>query len=270
MKINISNLNTIKVNIDAVEYPVNRIILQEQGQQPIDVYVKNDFATQCFTIESLVSNNSITFTKSNYAQITTMYVSEDNGETWAERSNNAGWVWSLPNIGDKLLIKGTATLYDSCKFSSTGNIKVYGNIMSLLYDDNFVGQTSLPQEQYVFYGLFNGCTTLVDASNLVLPATTLASRCYSTMFYGCISLVTAPTLPAATLAQNCYQEMFYGCTSLNYIKCLATDISASGCTRDWVKNVAASGTFVKASNMSSWPTYVNGIPNGWTVENATA
>ena len=60
--------------------------------------------------------------------------------------------------------------------------------------------------------------------------------------------------------------MFKDCTNLNYIKCLATDISATGCTTDWVSGVAATGTFVKDPSMSSWTVdSVSGIPTGWTV-----
>jgi hypothetical protein len=64
--------------------------------------------------------------------------------------------------------------------------------------------------------------------------------------------------------------MFYNCTNLNYIKCLATDISASNCTSNWVNGVAASGTFVKDPNIttSTWETGANGIPSGWTVQDA--
>ena len=59
--------------------------------------------------------------------------------------------------------------------------------------------------------------------------------------------------------------MFNGCTNLNSITCLATDISASSCTTNWLKNVAATGTFYKASSMTSWESGVSGIPTGWTV-----
>ena len=62
--------------------------------------------------------------------------------------------------------------------------------------------------------------------------------------------------------------MFAWCNLLNYIKCLATDISASNCTTGWVDGVAASGTFIKDTNMTSWTTGANGIPSGWTVQNA--
>ena len=115
--------------------------------------------------------------------------------------------------------------------------------------------------------MFNECTSLVTTQR-ILPATTLAHSCYAFMFSGCTSLTTAPELPATTLAGYCYSAMFDGCTSLNYIKCLATDISANNCTNYWVSSVSASGTFVKASSMSSWTTGNNGIPTGWSIENA--
>lgn len=102
-----------------------------------------------------------------------------------------------------------------------------------------------------------------------LPVTTLANSCYLAMFRDCTSLTTAPELPATTLASQCYQTMFYGCTNLTSITCLATDISAADCTSYWVSNVASSGTFIKAANMASWPTGMSGIPNGWTVQDAS-
>ena len=142
---------------------------------------------------------------------------------------------------------------------------------------------------YCYYYMFNGCTSLTTApelpattltencyngmfyrcSNLTsapaLPATTVIAGCYYYMFKGCTSLETAPILPATTLADTCYSYMFSGCTNLNYIKCLATDISAYYCTNGWVSNVASTGTFVKSPLMSDWTTGNSGIPAGWTV-----
>ena len=128
---------------------------------------------------------------------------------------------------------------------------------------NYLPFTSL--RYYCYSGMFQGCTSLTTAP--LLPATTLANGCYSGMFQGCTSLTTAPQLLATTLGSECYYEMFRGCTRLNYIKCLATNISASWCTTDWVNGVASSGTFYKASSMSSWTSGNNGIPSGWVVEN---
>ena len=114
--------------------------------------------------------------------------------------------------------------------------------------------------------MFWGCTSLTTAPS-ILPATTLADSCYNNMFRNCTSLTTAPVLPATTLESNCYTHMFQGCTSLNYIKCLATNTGATLCTSNWVNGVAATGTFVKDKDMSSWTTGVDGIPVNWEVEN---
>ena len=119
-----------------------------------------------------------------------------------------------------------------------------------------------------YYGMFNGCTALTTAPEL--PATTLADDCYHYMFNRCKNLTTAPELLAAKLKPGCYASMFQDCGKLNYIKCLATDVSAELCTTQWLWNVASSGTFVKAKGMDDWPQGINGIPNGWTVDTEEA
>ena len=50
---------------------------------------------------------------------------------------------------------------------------------------------------------------------------------------------------------------------------LATDISASDCLKDWLKDVASSGTFTKAASMTSLPSGSSGIPAGWTIVDYT-
>ena len=125
--------------------------------------------------------------------------------------------------------------------------------------------TTLAVECYA--SMFAFCNSLTGAP--ALPATALTKGCYQGMFNGCTSLTTAPDLPAPTLAENCYWFMFEEATNLNYIKCLATDISATQCLGNWVKNVqTTSGTFVKVSGIT-WPSGWNGIPNNWTVQNAS-
>ena len=126
--------------------------------------------------------------------------------------------------------------------------------------------TVLAEECY--RGMFWNCTGLTTVPSNLLPATTLKSDCYRDMFYVCKNLTTAPELPATTLTVLCYDSMFYGCTKLNYIKCLATDISAIYCTSGWLSGVASTGTFVKASSMTSWTEGNSGIPTGWTVQDA--
>lgn len=143
------------------------------------------------------------------------------------------------------------------------------------YDNMFIGctnLTSVPElpattlAESCYMGMFNQCNSLINAPEL--PATTLTRQCYRQMFAYCTSLTTAPALPATILYESCYESMFYNCLSLNYIKCLATDRSASYCTNKWLNTVSATGTFVKDPN-ASWPTGEGGIPNNWTVVDAT-
>lgn len=276
----------------------------------------------------------------------------DSGSTWNGLAKNT----NSPSVavGQKIMWKGnktpssTSSPYGIGTFSSTGRFSVEGNPHSLLWGDNFVGQTDLTGKKCAFYSLFSYCTGLTSASGLRLPATTLSDNCYYGMFggcgnlttvpsnllpattmksycyyamfnsctnlteapqlpattldydcytymfagctsittapelpattlgygcyygmfTGCTSLTTAPVLSATTLASQCYYAMFQDCTSLNSITCLATDISASNCTTNWVRGVAASGTFTKAASMTSWTTGTSGIPSGWTVQDA--
>lgn len=120
--------------------------------------------------------------------------------------------------------------------------------------------TTLSATSYSY--MFAGCTSLTTAPEL--PATTLGDYCYSFMFYGCTGLITAPVLSATTLGLCCYRDMFNGCTNLNNITCLATDLGIQG-TSNWVSGVSTTGTFTKASSMTSWTTGASGIPDGWTV-----
>ena len=270
--------------VDAV-YLGNSLVYSG-GTPPTPPVPPHDYSQDYLTFTALESG-TFQFTNS-------VDYSLDSGSTWTTLAANT----PTPSIaaGDKILWKATGLTPTSSsgigRFSSTGQFDVEGNAMSLLYGDNFVGETDLTGKNHAFIKLFSGCTGVTSAENMSLPATTLAERCYYQMFYGCTSLTTAPELPATTLANNCYwgmftyctslttaptlpaatlvsnsyREMFYGCTNLNYIKCLATNISANNCTTSWVTNVASNGTFVKDANMTSWPSGASGIPTNWTVQ----
>ena len=139
------------------------------------------------------------------------------------------------------------------------------------YGDMFYGCTSLTLApalpalslaKYCYSSMFFSCTNLVETPKL--PATTLADGCYSSMFSN-TNITKAPELMANILVNYCYSQMFRYCRQLTTIKMLATDISASGCLMFWSQDVASTGTFVKHSQMTTLPTGVSGIPDGWTV-----
>ena len=201
-----------------------------------------DYSRQYFTIESLEDNNSIFFGKSSSSAPTkTIYWSSDKA-TWNSVSSDTGTIKILSK-NEKIYIKGsnnsyaTSTVYNY--FSSTKKFNISGNIMSLIYSDNFVNKTFLASG-YAFHSLFKNCTTLVDISNLVLPATTLAGYCYSNMFYGCSSLTTAPSiLPATTLTIDCYRSMFDRCSSLTTAPELPATTLAQNCYRSMFYNCSS-------------------------------
>lgn len=198
-----------------------------------------DYSLEYFTIQSLEDNNAIRIIgalgsgqpdSSSLGTVATWYYSTDK-VNWTEFNVRNSTQYYNPNFitlnkNQKVYLKTTSQFYKTGitntygtstyqynYFKTTGNFKVYGNIMSLCYGDDFVNKTTLPWT-YTFYYLFSSCTKLVDASNLILPATTLTNYCYFYMFNNCTALTTAPELPATTLANGCYFYMFYGCTAL--------------------------------------------------------
>ena len=248
---------------------------------------KVDYSKEYLTFTALENDMTVSFNKK--ASAGTLNYSLDEGNTWTELTDTTPYI----NSGEKIIFKGNMTpvSYSGIGiYSTTKNFNVSGNIMSLLYGDDFVGQIDLTGRDFAFRYLFSGCT-VVNAKDLILPATTLANNCYERMFQDCKSLTSAPVLPATTLAEDCYSCMFYncksltsapelpattladwcysymfqGCSSLNYIKMLATDISANKCLNDWVSNVSPTGTFVKNKNATWNITGTSGIPSGWTV-----
>ena len=89
-----------------------------------------------------------------------------------------------------------------------------GDCMSLLFGDETKDCFSLADNNHAFRNLFNGNDRLVDASELSLKALDLGTHSYYGMFAGCTNLVEAMDLPDNRLANNCYQSMFQGCTNL--------------------------------------------------------
>lgn len=133
-------------------------------------------------------------------------------------------------IGDKVQFYGNGTsitaYYSNDSESSndtnisggTAQVKVYGNIMSLVDETGYETATELTKD-YTFAYLFNGNAQLTDISELQLPATTLTTACYQNLFQGCTALTTVPEilLPATTLKDQCYRNLFQGCTGLTTV-----------------------------------------------------
>lgn len=195
------------------------------GKQPFIPYNK-----QYLTFEALSDGTFVFNGSTNGGNTNNISYSTDNGATWSKPSQT---VTVNVNSGKKVLWKGNdLTPYSNSGIgafsTSTAEFNIQGNVMSLLYGDNFVGQTDLSGKNYAFFNLFKN-TKCINADNFILPATTLAKYCYKYMFMNCILLTTAPELPATGLSQDCYNTMFKGCTSLTQAPELQSTSLAQNC-----------------------------------------
>lgn len=277
------------------------VVDYEETSPPID------YSQEYFTIETLESDTNVYFVMS-----TTQYVT-----SIAYSFNKTSWT-SIPlSTGTHTInVQSPSKMYVRCvsnKWHSSASSRRYiycnkqynvsGNIMSLLYGDDFADKYSITTGA-AFSGLFcingpddNDSVTynswLVNASNLVMPATSISTDAYSWMFKGCKNMVYGPKeiafdgyLPTGafwrsfyncqsllespilrfvgTSGQVCVYNCFYGCSSLQKITSLLTSYSSSSFS-DWVYGVSSTGTFYKAPSMSGWSRGTSGIPSNWTV-----
>lgn len=148
--------------------------------------------------------------------------------------------------------------------------------------------------------MFYGCTALTIAPK-ELPAKEMKATCYAQMFQGCSSLATTPKILAETILsgvgqclygmfRNCtslikapeinirsitdtgdsvFAGLFRGCTNLNEVRIHFTDWGDANYdkTINWLRDVAASGTFYCPSGLNTETRGNNTVPENWTVTN---
>ena len=172
-------------------------------------------------------NNAINVSpNSSYYSLHGKYIKYSfDGKKWKDWG---GFVVTI-QPGQKMYVKGEDDYVWNSSTSgklitSNSYYNVGGDISSLT---NFITEV----KNYTFYKLFDSDNYIKDASNLLLPATTLSNNCYGDMFNGCTSLTTAPALPATTLSSYCYSGMFSGCTSLTTAPALPATVLTNECYR---------------------------------------
>ena len=273
-----------------------------------------DYTTEYLTFEILEDGNMTVNMPASLLTTHVPYVkySKDNGTTWTTISNvdNTAVNETISvESGDKVLLKSNATQcstgqgpYYSMNLSCSSEHNITGNIMSLLYEDEFSANSPFKDgTSTVFRELFTNNAGLIDASNLKLPAMVLNHQCYRSMFYNCSSLETgpelpatnitaewvygsmfgsctsltsAPALPSTTLTSNCYQGMFQGCTSLTTAPVLPALTLTTFCYEYMFKNcsnlnyIKAMFTTTPGSPTNNW---VDGVAaTGTFVKNIAA
>lgn len=242
-----------------------------------------EYERQYFTFEAI---EDCVFTRGHDS----VQYSIDGGNTWVD--GNPPTV----SAGNKILWKGWIGENPNSlprTFTSTGKFNVYGNVMSLVYGDNFVKKDDLQNINYILRSLLSG-SKVVNADKLILPASDVSSYGYYKMFANCAELISAPELPALTLQIGAYSQMFQyctalerapilpceyppdyayylmfdGCTSLTYIETHQKDTS-NAANVNWVVGVGSQGEFVKDKN-AQFETGRNGIPTGWSIRNLSS
>lgn len=112
----------------------------------------------------------------------------DGACTLSAIDNNGEYVLYLRGTGNTV-ITGNGARYS---WGLTGtDIKCIGNIENLLDYATAKSGAHPIMENYCYYNMFSGCTSLTQAP--ALPATTLAGSCYYNMFRNCSSLKLSST-----------------------------------------------------------------------------
>ena len=215
-----------------------RLMMTKSGGGSIPNYL-------CFTA---LGSGTVTLTIG--ANVTTDYVTDvsysvDDGRTWVKTNNsNSSVVITTPSLtaGEKVYWKGNAIKMaiptgttaasrnnNSSIFSSTCQYDVSGNLLSLLFEDNFDDDSthSLSGKDYCFANMFfNGLCK--DCSSLIISENDVSSYCFYQTFYGS-GITKTPQLPATTLADFCYNNTFNGCRSLTGSCVLPAKILTNSC-----------------------------------------
>lgn len=170
-----------------------------------------------------------------------------NDGPWSSITSTFEGVSFQVNNGDKVKFRGDNNNYSS-QLAQAGNtllvngtFKLYGNIASLIHS---TGYTSVSRIEGVSH-FFKGNTGLTEVTEITFG-------------------VNNGKLLFAAYA---IRELFSECTSLAKIKCLLEQSPDRTISTNWLNGVSPTGTFVKHPD-ATWTRNENGIPEGWTVEDA--
>ena len=270
-------------------------MIQGIGQDIVEIPAFGHDITEVRAMGELVWQKSIpdylcftaleagTFTLTIPAAVTATYLSyvewSKDGRTWTHTDNTSEAVAIDVQVasGEKVYWRGSgicttaqnvntgrfAYFSSDCRFGASGNISSMLKGDGIL--DHLVNRQTSGLTNVTFANLFNGCTTLVNAADMVLPtftsyytyiyyslfrgcaalvsapalpSTELANSCYFGMFYGCTSITTSPTLPALTMATNCYYQMYYS-SGITEMPLLPSTALADSCYREMFRNCAS-------------------------------
>lgn len=213
-KIDLATINLAKINLAKIDFAGSA------GATPVPV----DYSTEYFTVEVPVGTKLYMLSGTQYSY---------NKSTWTECTN------CITMEAPKVYLKKTGSTYSTDTYripavyiKDNYDMVISGNILSLIYGDDFKSYTEMPSGchfKYCFNSYLTNTTgttnvgyySATDARNLVLPSNTQKS-CYEGMF-GCHNTVSEqtirslkypPKLPAMVMTSYCHLNMFFGCQDL--------------------------------------------------------
>lgn len=198
-----------------------------------------NMAEQYLTFE-IVSSGTIGISSAGSPASVTVQYSLNKG-VWDNLSSNES---INVNAGDSIRWKGNNSAYSSDRdnynhFTGTALFRTKGNIVSLIYGDDFIGKESYTLQDYALNCIFldSSCIDAYDlyihtktgmrslrhvfanCSLLTRPPKEIVGQDMGTyglgaMFTTCTSLQFAPDLSNFIPTANTFQDMFYNCSSI--------------------------------------------------------
>ena len=248
---------------------VDKVYLGSEVIWPTEI----DYSTEPLTLKAVGSSPAYITVNSRYSGGTVYY--RENGGAWSALSPGQRLDLFVGTPVQLMGYSGATSLFSGG--TQGGTYEVYGNVMSLIYGENFIGQTTIPSGLVdCFYSTFRKCQSLVSIKNLVMPATTLSQGCYRSMFNKCWYLTELPDvfipsgailtsaccrytfeelgasastpvevpfgfLPSTNIAERCYEGMFKGSNILSAPELPATTLAPS-CYMDMFRNCTSLAT----------------------------
>ena len=204
-----------------------KIYATPSGFDPTYIYIPLTF--KCLTGGDLSIKNANTSWDRNFEYSL-------NGGAWTAvdlPKNTASKFIATLSPNDTISFRRDNENFADALFISDSNLTfdIYGNLLSLQYGSAFSGQTELRNTSKTAFGSIFRETNVVDASKLMLTASTLSVSCYNQMFKHCTSLVSAPMILATTLGTDSCNRMFSECYNLVNVQSqlYATTLSTNCC-----------------------------------------
>lgn len=182
----------------------------------LNLYAKWVYKKDYVELTALEDDDVFTFSiggGANYA-IESSY----NARDWEPQTSP--FISTSVNAGEKVYIRvkpasvGDVTV-TSVHIDSTKTFNAGGNIMSLIDYTKDLTELGSSEFSYLFGASAGTGSPIVDASELILPATTVTESAYNGMFRSCKKLTDAPDLDSmVTVEKMGCGAMFYECSSL--------------------------------------------------------